>query len=165
MNNAMNPFANVFAQNPFMGMTNGAQNPFSMWQGMVEQATRNFTTACGMPMPTAKATTEPFAFSPLMQGNPMAMFQQAMEFWQQFMPSAVKAAMPAPKGAEEPAGAWPFMGAFTSPFAQAGAANNGLSPKVTMMTVELGDMTPYMKQASDFVSQWQNMWLQNAGMK
>lgn len=166
MNNAMmNPFANVFAQNPFTT----AQNPFTMWQGMMEQATKNFTTACGMPVPTAKATAEPFAFSPLMQGNPVAMFQQMMEFWQQFMPAAAKAAMPAPNGAAEPAGAWPFMGAFTGPFGQAGAANNGLSPKVTMMTVELGDMTPYMKQASEFVSQWQNMWLQNAsgqwGMK
>lgn len=125
-NNMMNPFAAL------MGNTNNA-NPFALWQNMMQQGTQAMTAMCGMAAP--KATAEPFAFSPLMQMNPLAVMQQSMEFWQGMLNPAAKKAEPS----------------FT--------------PKVTVMTVELGDMSPYIKQATDFMSHWQNMWLQNVGTK
>lgn len=128
--NMMNPFA-AFTGN------NSSANPFALWQSMAQQGMQTMTTMCGMAAP--KATTEPFAFSPLMQMNPLAamqpMIQQGMEFWQGLLAPAAKPPEPS----------------FT--------------PKVTVMTVELGDMSPYIKQATEFMSQWQNMWLQNMGGK
>lgn len=156
MMNNMNPFANVFSQNPFMSMmgnNSAMQNPFSMWQDMWQNAAKQMGTACGMPVAQPQKTAfDPFSISPLMQGNPMAAYQQVMEFWQQFMPGASNGGAVAK--ADTPAGVWPFVG-----------ATGGSKPKLTVMTVELGDMAPYIKQATEFMSQWQNMWLQNMGSK
>lgn len=137
-NNMMNPFAAFTGNsNPFAAFMTPQQNPFAMWQDMMQQATKTMTNMCGMAAP-AKATAEPFAFSPMMQMNPMAamqpMIQQGMEFWQNLLnPTAKK------------------------------ADTTGFAPKMSVMTVELGDMSPYIKQATEFMSQWQNMWLQNVG--
>lgn len=66
------------------------------------------------------------------QANPIAQIQQAFQqnmlAWQNmWMPTA----QPEPNG-------WP-------------------SPKITVMTIELGDMKPYMEAANSMLQQWQPM--------
>ena len=130
-------------QNPFM-------NPFEIWQQWLKGSQAlwsNMPTTCNPmanlnPMASMfgqqnRATSEPFAFSPLMQANPMAAMEQSMRYWQNFWSPAQK---------QEQQAEWP-------------------APKITIMTVELGDMKPYMGPAMELIGQWQRMWLQNMGGK
>lgn len=133
-------------------------NPLSFWQDLMTQGAKNFATMCSMNplLANNKVTQEPFAFSPFMMFQPQALpnaMQQAMSFWQNAWQGM---ALPAKTAAahETPAGAWPFFGAHEAA---------SLKPKVTVMTVELGEMGPLLKQANEFIGQWQNMWLQNMG--
>lgn len=113
-------------------------NPFAVWQEWLKNSQAlwgNLPTTC-VPMP--KATVEPFAFSPMMQANPMQVMEQSMRYWQNLWAPAQKQTPQQPE--------WP-------------------APKITIMTVELGDMRPYIGPAMEMIGQWQKMWLQNMGGK